>query len=72
MLTATVTGASQLHARDLAVNALTIDLSGASHGEVNANRTISASASGASNLTYEGSPAFTRKDVSGASQIAQA
>jgi hypothetical protein len=34
-------------------------------------RTISATASGASNLTYSGSPTFTKRDVSGASQIVQ-
>jgi hypothetical protein len=71
-LAISASGASQLHARDLSIGALTIDLSGASHGEVNVTGTISASASGASNLTYEGSPTFTRKDVSGASQITAA
>jgi hypothetical protein len=68
-LTATLSGASHLDAPDLTVNALTIDLSGASRGEVNVTQTISASASGASNLTYEGSPTFTRKEKSGGSQI---
>jgi hypothetical protein len=71
-LAVSASGASQLHARDLSIGALTIDLSGASHGEVNVTGTMSASASGASNLTYEGSPAVTRKDVSGASQITAA
>jgi hypothetical protein len=68
-ITATVSGASQLEAGDLSLDALTIDLSGASHAAVNVTGTISASASGASNLTYSGSPSFSRKDVSGGSAI---
>jgi hypothetical protein len=68
-ITATVSGASQLEAGGLSIDALTIDLSGASHAEVNVTGTISASASGASNLTYAGSPTFTRKDVSGGSAL---
>jgi autotransporter-associated beta strand protein len=67
----TASGASQLLAGDLSIASLTIDLSGASHGEVHVTRTISATASGASNLTYSGSPTFTKRDVSGASQIVQ-
>jgi len=70
-ITATVSGASQLEAGDLSLDALTIDLSGASHAAVNVTGTISASASGASNLTYSGSPTFTRRDVSGGSAITE-
>ena len=70
-LTVTVSGASHLQARDLSIGALTIDLSGASRGEVHVTGTISASASGASTLAYVGSPTFTRKDISGGSQITQ-
>jgi hypothetical protein len=70
-LTATVSGASRLQAGDMSIDTLTIDLSGASHAEVDAG-TISVAASGASNLTYRGSPKFTRKDVSGASAITPA
>jgi putative autotransporter adhesin-like protein len=70
-LTIMVSGASHLQARDLSIGALTIDLSGASRGEVHATGTISASASGASTLGYVGSPTFTRKDISGGSQITQ-
>jgi hypothetical protein len=66
---ANVSGASQIEAGDLSLASLTIDLSGASHAEVNVTGTISASASGASNLTYSGTPTFTRKDVSGGSAI---
>jgi hypothetical protein len=66
---ATVSGASQLMAKDLSIVSLTIDLSGASHGEVNVTGTISAGVSGASNLTCSGTPAFTRSDVSGGSAI---
>jgi autotransporter-associated beta strand protein len=67
----TASGARQLLAGDLSIASLTIELSGASHGEVHVNGTIAATASGASNLTYSGSPTFTKRDVSGASQISQ-
>ena len=66
---ASVSGASQIEAEDLSLDSLTIDLSGASHAAVAVTGTISASASGASNLTYSGTPTFTRKDVSGGSAI---
>jgi hypothetical protein len=66
---ASVSGASQLEAGDLSLDSLTVDLSGASNAAVGVTGTISASASGASNLTYSGTPTFTRKDVSGGSAI---
>jgi hypothetical protein len=68
-ITATVSGASSLQAGEVSLDSLTIDLSGASHAAVTVTGTISASASGASNLTYSGTPSFTRKDVSGGSAI---
>jgi len=66
---ASVSGASQIQAENLSIDSLTMDLSGASHAAVTVTGTISASASGASNLTYSGTPTFTRKDVSGGSAI---
>jgi Putative auto-transporter adhesin, head GIN domain len=70
-MSVSASGASQLLAGDLSIGSLTIELSGASHGEVHVTGTISATASGASNLTYSGSPTFTKRDVSGASHISQ-
>jgi hypothetical protein len=68
-LEVTVSGASDLEAADLSVVDLTIDLSGASHAAVTVTTSLSAGASGASNLTYSGSPQITRSDTSGASSI---
>ncbi len=62
-------GASQLEALELQSTDLEISLSGASEATVSASGTISAVVSGASTLRYKGSPRFTKKDVSGASDI---
>ncbi len=68
-LEVTVSGASDLEAADLSIGELTIDLSGASHAAVTVRTSLSAGASGASNLIYSGSPEITRSDTSGASSI---
>jgi putative autotransporter adhesin-like protein len=62
-------GASRLELAALRLQDLDIQLSGASHASVQADRTITAQVSGASNLTYKGAPEFTRRDTSGASTI---
>jgi Putative auto-transporter adhesin, head GIN domain len=62
-------GASTLAMAGLAVHDLDIQLSGASRADVQADGTIAAQLSGASNLTYRGTPSFTRRDTSGASTI---
>jgi hypothetical protein len=46
-----------------------IRLSGASRADVRADGTIAVQLSGASHLTYRGTPSFTRRDTSGASTI---
>lgn len=71
-LDVTESGASQLDAGQLQVSELTIDLSGASTAEVSVTTTISAGVSGASSLSYRGSPEFTRRDVAGGSSITPA
>ena len=71
-LQVTGSGASKLDAVKLQVSDLTIDLSGASKAEVSVTGSISAGVSGASSLTYRGSPEFTRRDVSGGSSISAA
>jgi hypothetical protein len=71
-LAATASGASRFELAALEVDDLRIDVSGASSAEVSVSRTLSAGASGASSLTYHGSPTLTRRDVSGGSSIMQA
>lgn len=56
----------ELYARDVDVNA-----SGASHIQVNAQKTLTVDASGASKITYKGRPSVN-KDVSGASFVQRA
>jgi Putative auto-transporter adhesin, head GIN domain len=68
-LSAAGSGASSLELAGLLVHDLDITLSGASHGTVQVDRTIAAQVSGASKLTYRGTPQFTRRDTSGASSI---
>ena len=62
-------GASELALTGLAVDDLDIQLSGASRADVQSDGTIAAQLSGASRLTYRGTPEFTRRDTSGASTI---
>lgn len=68
-LSTTASGASSLELADLQLQDLDITLSGASHGSVQADRTIAAQVSGASKLAYKGTPQFTKRDTSGASSI---
>jgi Putative auto-transporter adhesin, head GIN domain len=62
-------GASDLELAGLSLQHLDIRLSGASVAKVRAEQTIAAQLSGASHLTYTGTPRFTRQDTSGASSI---
>jgi Putative auto-transporter adhesin, head GIN domain len=62
-------GASDLELAALSLQHLDIRLSGASRANVKADQTIAAQLSGASRLTYKGSPRFTKRDSSGASTI---
>jgi Putative auto-transporter adhesin, head GIN domain len=62
-------GASNLALAGLAVDDLDVQLSGASRADVRTDGTIAAQLSGASSLTYRGTPDFTRRDTSGASTI---
>ena len=68
-LNAQGSGASNLELADLHLQDLDIQLSGASHGSVNVTGTIAAQVSGASKLTYAGTPQFTKRDTSGGSSI---
>jgi Putative auto-transporter adhesin, head GIN domain len=68
-LSAQGSGASNLGLADLHLRDLDIRLSGASGGSVNVTGTIAAQVSGASKLTYAGTPQFTKRDTSGGSSI---
>ena len=68
-LSAQGSGASRLELADLHLRDLDIQLSGASRGSVKVTGTIAAQVSGASNLTYQGTPQFTKRDTSGGSSI---
>ena len=68
-LTADASGASKANLPDLAVQMLSIDLSGASSAVVAVSGTISADVSGASRLRYGGNPTFTHRSETGASTI---
>ena len=68
-LTADGSGASDLALSALRLHDLDVQLSGASHADVQVDGTIAAQLSGASVLTYRGNPQFTKRETSGASTI---
>ena len=70
-LTVDVSGASHVNAVDLnAVNA-TVDASGASKVNISVSGELRSEASGASNISYTGTPTNVYKKTSGASSISQ-
>ena len=62
-------GASDAELTKLMVKTATVDLSGASDVTVNVSGSLSVDASGASTLTYLGTPSMKSMDTSGASSI---
>jgi hypothetical protein len=68
-LTVDVSGASKILADDLSVVNANVDASGASAVEVNVTGKLAADLSGASNVTYSGSPTSVEKKTSGASHV---
>lgn len=64
-------GASQLILDELYARDVDVNSSGASHIQVNAQKTLQVDASGASKITYKGRPNIS-KDVSGASFVQRA
>jgi hypothetical protein len=62
-------GASTLELADLRLHSLDVQLSGASRASVRVDGTIAAQVSGASTLTYAGTPSFSKRETSGASSI---
>ena len=63
-----LSGASSLYAFDYPVNEAILDVSGASRARVDVARNLDVSASGASNVRYQGNPSV-RQNVSGGSSV---
>jgi hypothetical protein len=70
-LSGIVSGASNLDLLNLAINVANVNLSGASHAEVNLNGELNVDASGASSLQYTGQPTLGTINTSGASTVAK-
>lgn len=68
-LTVDVSGASKIQADDLKTVDANIDASGASSVYVNVSGVLKSDASGASRVTYGGSPTNVQKKTSGASRV---
>jgi hypothetical protein len=64
-------GASHFELTDFTVNDADIELSGASHANMEINGKMDVSLSGASSLRYAGNPTMGRLDITGASDIKQ-
>lgn len=68
-LTADMSGASSVDATELQCEKVSVDSSGASKAKVNATGTLSVDASGASSISYVGTPATINKKTTGASSV---
>jgi len=68
-LDASLSGASQFHARSLRTKTATVSVDGAAYGEVTVTDTLTAAISGAGVLTYSGNPKTVEKSISGAGSI---
>lgn len=68
---ADTSGASKIDADDLRAVDATIDGSGASHVDINVSGELSADLSGASKVTYSGSPTAVNRKTSGAGSVSQ-
>jgi hypothetical protein len=66
-----VSGATRVDAGSLNVAQATVEASGASQVAVNVSQSLDAQASGASHVTYAGTPSQIKKDTSGAGSITQ-
>jgi hypothetical protein len=70
-LTVETSGASKVDADDLKTGNATVDGSGASHVELNVSGELNADLSGASHVTYSGTPTAVHKKTSGAGSVSQ-
>ena len=66
-----VSGATRVDAAELQADSASVEASGASNVSVSVLRELEANASGASHVTYAGSPTELRKDTSGAGSVTQ-
>lgn len=64
-----LSGTSVLKADKLSANEVTVNVSGVSNAEVNANSILNANASGSSSIKYSGNPETVNDNVSGMSSI---
>lgn len=64
-----ISGAGKIKAFDLVANKCTVDISGAGDSEVNVLSELNVSASGASKVSYKGSPTKVVENSSGASSV---
>lgn len=70
-LTVDVSGASRVDAEALKADSAVVDASGASHVDVSVVRSLQTDASGASKITFSGTPAELITKKSGASSVSQ-
>jgi hypothetical protein len=70
-LTIDLSGASQINLTEMIARDADVDASGASHVELNVQKSLRVEASGASKITYLGNPVIS-KDLSGASFVRKA
>ncbi|HEY1582946.1 MAG TPA: head GIN domain-containing protein [Chthoniobacterales bacterium] len=68
-LLASLTGASKLHATDLAADDVELSVTGAGKGEVNASNLLRAAITGAGKVSYSGHPKSVEKKITGAGRI---
>lgn len=66
-----VSGATKINAEELKAQSATVDASGASSVAVNVTETLNADASGASRITYAGTPTSVQKKTGGAGSVSQ-
>ncbi|MCB0515498.1 MAG: DUF2807 domain-containing protein [Chitinophagales bacterium] len=62
-------GASSINALNMYTHNMNLDLSGASSADVNVSKQLSLSLSGASKVTYKGSPKIEKSNISGMSKV---
>jgi hypothetical protein len=67
-----LSGASHVILNNLVARDVDVDASGASHVELNVQKSLRVDASGASKITYRGNPLNISKDLSGASTVRRA
>ncbi len=71
VLTASMTGASDLLAESLHTQTTELSVTGAGKAEVWASETLSVAISGAGKVTYSGNPKTVKKDISGAGKVSR-